>query len=105
MSNFLVTLFGVILADRGIALVVWAIGRVRFQTGLAEFFRIYGLFAFPRTLMGALVCIPDLMGIFIPVPDAIRALSFLILYSAFVAVAGYNAMKANRSGTGLRILG
>jgi hypothetical protein len=97
MWNFLVTLLGVILADRAVALVVWAYGKLRFHISLSRFYRVYGWISFPRTFFGACACIPDLAAMFVPIDERIRAISLLAFYCLFGFTAVIDAMKANRA--------
>jgi len=94
--KFLLTIIGIILADRAIPYGAWGYGAKFYKMHEREFFRRYGLISFPRTFFGVTTCVAAGLNLILPISADIQGLLMIVFSILFGMAALFDVWKAGR---------
>jgi hypothetical protein len=94
--KLLLTIIGILLADRAIPYGAWGYGVKFFKIDEREFLRRYGLISFPRTLLAAGVCVAAGLDLIFPISKDLQSFLMVSLTVLFGVAALVDVWKARR---------
>jgi hypothetical protein len=86
----------VLLTDRAIPAGAWAYGVKFYTINEHEFYRRYGLIAFPRTLLEVAVCVSLGLNLILPISIDVQQLVTISLFIIFVTSALLDVWRIGR---------